>query len=72
MVYRVVVPKAAGRPFIQTAETASEALTKLHAAQTLFGQNEVYVEREDGTVVTERQLAAERQADLTTATAAAD
>lgn len=56
MTYRIVVPKAVGQPFVQTAETASEALTKLAAGRVLFGTDEVYVEAADGTRVEDTQL----------------
>ena len=60
MSYRVIVPKAAGEPFVQTATSASEALTKLAAARLLFGAGEVLVARDDGSPVDDDELQRER------------
>ena len=58
--YRVLVPRAAGAPFVQTAHSASEALTKLEANRILFGDSEVYAERRDGTRIRRAELKRER------------
>ena len=70
MGYRVVIPRAAGAPVVEPATSASEAITKLTANRMLFGDAEVYVERDNGQRVRRAELKRERASELSQGMAA--